>query len=93
MNLLRLAAQILLIYLLYRLVVNFVIPTYRNISRFRKQFRSMQENMNQQFGQQKQQQQNFQQPQQNPQNEQEQKKKDSVAANEGEYIEFEEVKS
>ena len=93
MNLLRLIAQILLIYLLYRLVVNFIIPMYRNISRFRKQFRGMQDNMHQQFEQQKQNQQQFQQNSQPQQNTREQKKQDTVSSKEGEYIEFEEIKS
>ncbi len=87
MNLLRLAAQILLIYILYRLVVNFIIPAYRNITRFRKQFRSMQQNMQEQFEQQ--------QRQQNQQTQQatEPKKPETVSSKEGEYIEFEEIKS
>lgn len=82
MNIFRLAAQILLIYILYRVIVNFVIPTYRSIKRFRNQFQQVQERMNQQ---QQDQQRQAQQPQSAPQHEMKSKP-------EGEYIEFEEVK-
>lgn len=82
MNLFKLAAQLILIYILYRLVVNFIIPTYRNIKRFRKQFKQMQ----QQFEQQ--QRQAYMQQTQPKKNEEK-----PAAAKEGEYIEFEEIKS
>ncbi len=82
MNLFKLAAQIILIYILYRLVVNFVIPTYRNVKRFRKQFKQMQQQFEQQ--QRQAQMQQTQQP----------KAPDKTAQpKEGEYIEFEEIKS
>ncbi len=82
MNIFKLAAQILLFYILYRVIVNFVIPTYRSIKRFRNQVQQVQERMNQQ---QQNQQSQAQQPQSAPQQEVKPKP-------EGEYIEFEEVK-
>lgn len=82
MNIFKLAAQILLIYILYRVIVNFVIPAYRSIKRFRSQFQQVQERMNQQ---QQNQQRQAQQPQSAP-------KQEVKPQPEGEYIEFEEVK-
>lgn len=82
MNIFKLAAQILLIYVLYRVIVNFVIPTYRSIKRFRNQFQQVQERMNQQ-------QQNQQRQAQQPKSAPMQEVKPRA---EGEYIEFEEVK-
>lgn len=84
MNLIKLAAQIILIYVLYRLVVNFVIPVFRSVSKFRKDFLRMQQGMNQQYEQQ----QKF----SRPQNQTGAPKEKSVVSNEGEYIEFEEIK-
>lgn len=84
MNLIKLVAQVLLIYILYRLVMNFVIPVFRSISRFRKNFDRMQQGMEQQYRQQQQfnQQQNMREPE----------KAKPVSSREGEYIEFEEIK-
>lgn len=81
MNILKLAAQILLIYILYRLVVNFVIPTYRSVKRFRKQFHEVQQRMKDQY-----------EKQQQPQQPQNTAQKEMQPKAEGEYIEFEEVK-
>lgn len=81
MNILKLAAQILLIYILYRLIVNFVIPTYRNVKRFRKQFHEVQQRMKEQY--------------ENKQTTTHQEKsapqREMHEQPEGEYIEFEEV--
>ena len=50
MNLLRLAGEILLIYILYKLIFDFIIPIYQTTKRVKKQFGEMnsrmQEHMN-----------------------------------------------
>jgi hypothetical protein len=71
-----------LIYLLYRLVFNFIIPIYRTTKQVKKGFREMHERMNQQY------QQNGAHSQTT--HDQESKKPDTNKV--GEYIDFEEVK-
>lgn len=85
MNILKLAAQIFLIYLLYRLVVSFIIPAVKTVRTFRKQFSQMQEGTSKPFKQN---------PTNNSTNGQSQPKTEpqAVKTKEGEYIEFEEVK-
>ena len=71
-----------LVYLLYRLVFNFIIPIYRTTRQVKKSFRSMQEQMRQNsdpFGQQQ------------AQGNQSQNKKPGTSKV-GDYIDFEEVK-
>lgn len=81
MSLLKLVAQIFLIYLLYRLIFNFIIPIYRSTKQIRKQFSEVQSKMKEQMNQQ----QNTQSP---PQAE-------TTVNNveDADYIEFEEIKS
>jgi hypothetical protein len=74
-----------LIYLLYRLVFNFIIPIYRTTKQVKKGFREMHERMNQQ---QQQNQHNGADTQSNHQSTS--KKPDSSQV--GEYIDFEEIK-
>lgn len=81
MGFLKAIAEIILFYILFRVVVNFVIPAFRNISRMRKQFKQMQDHFNNQQQNYRAQQQNF-----NRQND-----SDKVANNDGEYIDYEEV--
>ena len=82
MNLLRLAAQIFLIYLIYRFIVNVVIPIYRSTKQIKKQFGDMQDTM-----------QNMQQNQNRSQTPPaEQAQKTTTIKKEGDYIDFEEVK-
>ena len=69
-----------LIYLLYQLVFNFIVPVYRTTKKIKKGFREMNENMNEQM---KQQQSSTQASAANSST-----PKNSV----GEYIDFEEVK-
>ena len=81
MNLIRLAAQIFLIYLVYKLIVNVIIPIYRSTKQIKKQFGDMQENM-----------QNMQQGQYRSQTPPpDQTQKTTTTKKEGDYIEFEEV--
>lgn len=80
MNLLKLAAEIFVIYLLYRLIFNFIIPIYKSTSQIKKQFRDVQSRMNEEMNRQ---QQNTTTP------------TDSTpppAPKDADYIEFEEVK-
>lgn len=81
MNILKLAAEILLFYILYRIVVNFVIPAYRSVKKFREQFTQMQQNMQQQF-------EKTQVKETPPQPEEK-----NVEEEQGEYIDFEEIKN
>ncbi len=81
MNLIRLAAQIFLIYLVYKLIVNVIIPIYRSTKQIKKQFGDMHENR-----------QNMQQGQRpSPTPPPEQTAKTTKVKKEGDYIEFEEV--
>ena len=82
MNIFKLAAQIFLIYLLYKLVTEFIIPVYRSTKKFKRQFGEMQSKMNEQMN--KGQQTN----QANPIPE-----VNTKVEKEGDYIEFEELDS
>ena len=60
MNILRLIGELLLIYLLYKLIFDFIIPLYKTTKRVKKQFGEMQSKMQEQmkaYNQQQQQQQ------------------------------------
>ncbi len=50
MNILRLAGELFLIYILYKLVFDFIIPIYNTTKKVKKQFGDMQEKMNQMNG-------------------------------------------
>jgi hypothetical protein len=45
MNIFRLAAELFLIYLLYRLVFEFIVPLYQSTKKIKKQFGQMQQKM------------------------------------------------
>ena len=49
MNILRLLGEILLIYILYKLIFDFIIPIYRTTKRVKKQFGEMQSKMQEQM--------------------------------------------
>ena len=83
MSLLKLAGQILLIYLLYKLIVRVIIPLYRSARQMRRQFRQMQDTIHEQM-------QRSQHPQQ--QNAPRQQPSEPPVQKEGEYIDYEEVK-
>jgi hypothetical protein len=60
MNILRLAGELFLIYIIYKFIFDFIIPIYNTTKKVKKQFGDMQDKMNQQmntFNQQQQQQQ------------------------------------
>lgn len=79
MNLLSLAFKIFLIYVLYKLVFDLIIPLYKSTKRIRRQFTEMQQKMQNEGNRQAA-------PQFKPTT------SESESAKEGEYIEFEEVK-
>ena len=82
MNIFKLAAQIFLIYLLYKVITQFIIPMYKSTKRFKKQFSEMQSKMNEQMNKGQQSQQAPPQPEVN-----------TTAEKKGDYIEFEEIDS
>lgn len=77
---LRLLFYILIGWILYKLIFDFIIPVYRGTKQVRRQVRDMQQHMQEQFRQQQQQQQA---PPPPP---------PSSAPKQGDYIDFEEVK-
>lgn len=81
MNILRLLGKFLLVYFVYRLIVDFIIPTFRGVNQIKGQMRQMQEKMDQQA----------QNSSQN--NAPDQQKPTSKPADQSEYIDFEEVKN
>ena len=82
MNIFKLAAQIFLIYLLYKLIVEFIIPVYKSTRKFKKQFGEMQSKMNEQMNKG---------PQTNQTNVPPEVR--ATTEKEGDYIEFEELDS
>jgi hypothetical protein len=66
------------LYVLYKLVFNFIVPVYKTTTQVKQQFRNMHDNMRQHAN-------NFQE-QQEPES-----KKEKATASVGEYIDFEEV--
>jgi hypothetical protein len=77
MNILRLAAELFLIYMLYKFIFEFIIPIYNTSRKVQKQFNQMQEKMNKQ-------QQDAAAPPSSPTG--------KTPGTEGEYIDYEEVK-
>jgi hypothetical protein len=47
MNIFRIAAELFLIYILYKLIFEFIIPVYQSTKKIRKQFGEMQSKMQQ----------------------------------------------
>ncbi|MEO6188218.1 MAG: hypothetical protein ABIO82_01150 [Ginsengibacter sp.] len=78
MNILRLAAELFLIYILYKLIFEFVVPLYNSTKKIKKQFGEMQSKMQQDMNSY-----TKQQSQATPKPE---------AKKEDDYIEFEEIK-
>jgi hypothetical protein len=77
MNIFRIAAELFLIYILYKLIFEFIIPVYNSTQKIRKQFGEMQDKMHHDI--------NATRTSSNATPEQKPKK-------EGDYIEFEEIK-
>jgi Sec-independent protein translocase protein TatA len=49
MNIIRIAAELFLLYILYKLIFDFIIPIYRTTKRVKKQFGEMQNKMQEQM--------------------------------------------
>jgi hypothetical protein len=80
MNIFRLAAELFLLYLLYKFIFDFIIPVYESSKKIKQQFGDMQDKMQQNMNQ-------FQQRQQPSQ-----PSPEKPAQKEGDYIDFEEIK-
>ncbi|MGH2649065.1 MAG: hypothetical protein ACRDE8_15910 [Ginsengibacter sp.] len=78
MNIFRIAAELFLIYILYKLIFEFIIPVYQSTQKIRKQFGEMQNKMQQDMNA------------ANARNAAPQP--EPKVAREGDYIEFEEIK-
>lgn len=76
MNILRLAGELFLLYLLYKLIFDFIIPVYHTTKRVKKQFGEMQQKMEEQM---------------NKANQQQGSQPKPVVSKD-DYIEYEEVK-
>ena len=87
MNILRIAAELFLLYILYKLIVDFIIPIYRTTKRVKKQFGEMQNKMRDQMNTF-----NAQQQQQQQQNASAAKNAPQQPATKEDYIDYEEVK-
>ncbi|HVB02853.1 MAG TPA: hypothetical protein VNE41_03955 [Chitinophagaceae bacterium] len=80
-NIFDYAIELFFVWLIYKLVVEFIVPVYRSTKHIRKQMHDVHRNMQDQFRQQQQTPSNNPPPQPGP-----------PIEKEGEYIEFEEVK-
>jgi hypothetical protein len=78
MNIFRIAAELFLIYILYKLIFEFIIPVYQSTKKIRKQFGEMQSKMQQDMNANS--------------NRQPSAEPETRTKKEGDYIEFEEVK-
>ncbi len=84
MNIFRLAAELFLIYVFYKLIFDFIIPVYRSSKKIKKQFGEMQSKMQSSMN-------SFQNQQKPSQHKPSQP--EFPVEKEGDYIEFEEVKN
>lgn len=78
MNIFRTAAELFLIYLLYKLIFDFIIPVYESSKKIKKQFGEMQDKMQNDI--------------KNYQSHQNPVRPEPAPQKEGDYIDFEEVK-
>jgi hypothetical protein len=78
MNIFRLAAELFLIYILYKLIFDFIIPVYQSTKKIKKQFGDIQSKMQSDMN-------TFQDRQNQP-------RQEPTKTKDGDYIEFEEVK-
>jgi len=91
LRILEILVEGVILYLLYKFVVRFVIPTYRTITRVRKQMKEMQSKMNNQARRQ-QQEEAARSTQNSRSNVQSSPQDRNHEEEEGEYIDYEEVK-
>jgi hypothetical protein len=78
MNIFRIAAELFLIYILYKLIFEFIIPVYNSTQKIRKQFGEMQNKMQDDINA------------ANTRNAA--PRKETTVKREGDYIDFEEIK-
>jgi hypothetical protein len=78
MNIFRIAAELFLIYILYKLIFEFIIPVYQSTKKIRKQFGEMQSKMQQDMN--------------SYNNRPTTAEPEKKVKKEGDYIEFEEIK-
>jgi len=78
MNIFRLAGELFLIYIFYKLIFDFIIPVYQSTKKIKKQFSDIQSKMHNDMN-------TF-------QNQQNRAPQEPPVKKEGDYIEFEEVK-
>ena len=78
MNIFRLAAELFLIYVFYKLIFDFIIPLYQSTKKIKKQFGDIQSKMQNDMN-------TF-------QNQQKAAQPGPVPKKDGDYIEFEEIK-
>lgn len=83
MNILKVAFQIFLLYLLYQFIFNFIIPIYRKAKLVNAKMKQMQQQMQEQM---RREQEAYQ------QHTAQQTKSSSNSSNVGEYIDYEEIK-
>ena len=82
MNILRLAFELFMLYLLYKLVFDFIIPVVKTTKQVKKQFGDMSAQMQEKMNQHQQQTNNFTAP----------KKPEAATSKNDDYIDFEEIK-
>ena len=78
MNIFRLAAELFLIYILYKLIFDFIVPVYNSTKKIKKQFGDMQEKMQQDMN--------------TMNSRQTQTPQETKVKREGDYIDYEEIK-
>ena len=78
MNILRLAAELFLIYILYKLIFEFIIPVYQSTKKIKKQFGDIQSKMQKDMNAYA--------------NQQSATRQTTEKTKEGDYIDFEEIK-
>lgn len=84
MSILRIAFELFVLYLLYKVIFDFIIPVYNTTKQVKQKVGEMQQRMNDQMHQQQQQQQSF--------NQFSEKQNSKPRPSKEDYIEFEEVK-
>jgi hypothetical protein len=78
MNIFRIAAELFLIYILYKLIFDFIVPVYNSTKKIKKQFGDMHEKMQQDMN--------------TMNSRQTQARQETKVKREGDYIDYEEIK-
>jgi hypothetical protein len=83
MNIFRILFELFVLYLLYKLIFDFIIPVFKTTQQVKKQFRDMSTRMQDQMNQQ---------PPPSPRSFNNEPKPSGTSAKKDDYIEFEEIK-